>query len=419
MNSLKKLLRNDFIANTLTGIFIKGISFLIPYLLIVPYLVRVLGEGQFGLISFSVGFVSLFFPLVEYGFMLTAPRDLLLYEGNVSKIAEITSNVILVKILLGVLSSVIVLCIIFLDDRLAQEATLHIFSLSLLWGQMIIPAWLYQGLGQLKKFALYTLLVNLGYLVFVISFIRSPADYLSVTLGQGVIWISLYSVALWQVVYPLRKYIRFSWRGAFEEFKKGFPIFLTNFFHFLFISSNIVILGFFVTGKELDNYSYAEKIYMVFRIISGVIYQMAYPKVFVLKQKSEKAADTFLIKLFFTILFIFGTISITLFWQSETIIQLFTGKTNIEASNLLSILSFSTLVYALSVPFSQKILVFYNNTIFSFILLLVVVFNIALNFYSVPLYGAKGTAVTLLLTEIFFLTLSGVYVFIAKNQSSK
>ena len=233
MSFVTRVLRNDFVSNTLIGIFIRGISFVVPYLLITPYLVRVLGEGQFGLISFSIGFVSLFFPLVEYGFILTAPRDLSLHQDKPSKVGDIVSNIILVKLFLSIFSITVASSLIFWESSLAHNAILHFSSLLLVVGQALVPAWLYQGLGQLKKFALYTLLVNLCYLVFVVSFIRAPADYLSVTLGQGVIWISLYSVALLQIVYPLRKYIRFSWKGAVGELKKGFSIFLTNFFFVL------------------------------------------------------------------------------------------------------------------------------------------------------------------------------------------
>lgn len=414
-NILKKILQNDFLSNTFVGIFIRGISFVVPYLLINPYLIRTLGEGQFGLISFSVGFVSLFFPFVEYGFMLTAPRDLALHQNNQATIGEIISNVLGVKILLGSICVFILLGLIFFEKKLASNAILHCFSLTLLLVQILIPSWLYQGLGSLRKFAIYTLLVNILFLLLIFSLIRSSSDYLYVNLIQGLVGISIYLIALLQIMLPLWQYLRFSWKKIILELKKGFFIFLTNLLHFLFIASNIVVLGFFVEGKDLDNYSYAEKIYMIFRIISGVIYQMAYPKAFTLKQTSYELANTFLKKLFMGIFVSFGLVSSVLFWQSESIIYIFTGKFNSDATELLRILAFSSLVYALSVPISQKILVFYSSKVFSVILLAVVIFNISSNLYAIPLYGAKGTATTLLLTEIFFLTLSASYIFIAKK----
>jgi len=384
-----------------------------------PYLVRVLGEGQFGLISFSTSFVSLFFPIAEYGFMLTAPRSLALHQNNLSEVGKIISNVILAKVLLGFCSFTIVLFLIFFEKRLSENITLHFFSLLLLWGQVLMPSWAYQGLGVLKKFVGYTLILNITYVLFITIFIRSSKDFLYVNLGQALIAIVVYLVALGNIVFPIQKYLNFSLKGAFEEIRNGFFFFLTNLLHFVFITANIVILGFFVSGKQLDNYSYAEKIYMIFRIVSGIIYQMAYPKVFLLKEHSPKAANDFLIKLFFAILLIFVIVSSVLFWQAEFIIKLFTGKQNVEAAELLKILSFSSLIYALSVPVSQKILVFYSSKIFVLILFLAVLFNIAVNLYTVPLYGAKGTATTLLLTEAFFLILSTIYVLIANNLEKK
>lgn len=220
-----------------------------------------------------------------------------------------------------------------------------------------------------------------------------------------------------KIIFPIRNFLVFSLKNLWNELKNGFFIFATNFLHFLFITQNIVILGFFVQGSELDNYSYAEKIYMIFRVVAGVIYQMAYPKVFLLKQQNEQLADKFLQKLTLGIFIFFGSASAILYWEADKIIGLFTGKMNLQAAEILQILSFSILVYALSVPLSQKILVFYSSKTFTLILLAVVLFNMGLNLYSIPLLGAKGTAITLLLTELFFLFLSGFYVFFAKNYN--
>ncbi|WP_448528499.1 oligosaccharide flippase family protein [Raineya sp.] len=417
MQKVKKILQNEFIANTLIGIFIRGISFVVPYLLIAPYLIRTLGEGQFGLISFSIGFVSLFFPFAEYGFSLTAPRDLALSANNFAEIGKITSNVLLSKMVLGLCCFVVAIVIIMVEPTLAENQLLHFFSLLLLWGQVLMPAWLYQGLGKLKAFAIYTLLVNLCYLVAIYLFIKSQKDYLWVTFWQGIVWVFVYGGALGKIIFPIRNFLVFSLKNLWNELKNGFFIFATNFLHFLFITQNIVILGFFVQGSELDNYSYAEKIYMIFRVVAGVIYQMAYPKVFLLKQQNEQLADKFLQKLTLGIFIFFGSASAILYWEADKIIGLFTGKMNLQAAEILQILSFSILVYALSVPLSQKILVFYSSKTFTLILLAVVLFNMGLNLYSIPLLGAKGTAITLLLTELFFLFLSGFYVFFAKNYN--
>ncbi|WP_133121531.1 oligosaccharide flippase family protein [Raineya orbicola] len=418
MQKVKKILQNEFIANTLIGIFIRGISFVVPYLLITPYLIRTLGEGQFGLISFSIGFVSLFFPFAEYGFSLTAPRDLALSANNFIEVGRITSNILLSKVVLGLICYIVAILIIVLEPTLAEKQTLHFFSLILLWGQVLMPTWLYQGLGKLKEFAIYTLLVNLFYLLVIYLFIQSEKDYLWVTFGQGVVWILVYGVALGKIIFPMKNFLVFSIKNIWSELKNGFFIFATNFLHFLFITQNIVILGFFVEGSELDNYSYAEKIYMAFRVAAGIIYQMAYPKVFLLKQQNEQLADRFLQKLTLGIFIFFGCAAILLYWEADKIISLFTGKMNLQATELLQILSFSILAYALSVPLGQKILVFYSTRVFTLILLAVVIFNMVLNLYCIPLLGAKGTAITLLLTELFFLFLSGFYVFFAKNYNS-
>jgi PST family polysaccharide transporter len=407
---LQKILKNDFIQNVVTGSFIRFTSFIFPYILTTPYLIRTLGEGQFGLVSFAIGFVSLFYPIIEYGFLLTAPKDIGLHIGNDAEVGRIASRVLFSKLILLVFTALLISLVIIFHPKLWQEKSLHFIALSLVIGQALAPIWLYQGLKQLHLFSFYNLAINICVFVGTYIFVKSAKDYERIILIQGVVWIAGFGTALWLSLRKYGKYIVFSWEAVLGEIKSGRFIFYTNLLHFTFVAANMVILGFYATGKHLDDYSYSEKIYLIFRYVLGIVYQMAYPKTFHLKLLSEQKANQFLKKLSLGLGGVFLVISTFLFVGAEYIILIFTGKPNPEASDILKILAFAPFVYALTVPMSQKILVFYSQKAFSLILLSVVIFNILVNLMLTPQLYGKGTAFSFLLTELFFLALAGSYI---------
>jgi len=406
----------DFFKNVVMGILIRFVSFIFPYLFITPYLIRTLGEGLLGLTSFSIGFVSLFYPFVEYGFMLTAPRNIMMHLTDKVALGRILSKVLLAKLFLCILSSSLVVLLIFSIPTLKKYSELHLLSLSLLIGQSLSPIWLYQGLNKLKIYTLYNLIINIFILINILVFVRQSSDYLWVTLIQGCCWIVGYSFILWRGILEYLPYMILDLSDVWSELKKGFFIFITNLLHFAFLTVNIVILGFYVSGKPLDDYSYAERIYMIFRTALGIIYQMAYPKVFMMQKESERTADKFLFKLFVILFVGMGVGSLTLYALSGRLILLFTGSLNPEATAILDILTIPLFIYSLSIPFSQKILSAYSAKHFSYLLGLVLLFNVILNNQLTPLHQGKGVALTMLWTESFFLALSVLYVFFQKRK---
>ena len=81
----KRLLSNFFSLSIL-----QAFTYILP-LLTLPYLVRVLGADKFGLVMFAQAFIMFFNLVVEYGFVLSATRDISIHRDDKAKITEIFS----------------------------------------------------------------------------------------------------------------------------------------------------------------------------------------------------------------------------------------------------------------------------------------------------------------------------------------
>ena len=96
IHKLKGILKNGdgkkIIENFLSLSLIRIADFILP-LIVLPYLITVLGVEKFGLTAFAAALVNYFLNITQYGFSLSAVRDLSKNQDNPQKLEEIFNSV--------------------------------------------------------------------------------------------------------------------------------------------------------------------------------------------------------------------------------------------------------------------------------------------------------------------------------------
>ena len=128
---------------------VQGLNYALP-LITIPYLVRVLQPGRFGVVSFAQGVVLFFAFLTDFGFDYTASRAIAASRRDSAFISRIYWSTLFSKLILLCASGAALCLVVAYTPPLQQESRLFAATFLYVVGTALFPMWLFQGLEKLK-----------------------------------------------------------------------------------------------------------------------------------------------------------------------------------------------------------------------------------------------------------------------------
>lgn len=398
-----------------SNIFSLGIlqvaNYVLP-LLTFPYLVRVLGPDNFGLLAFASATSMYFTLMTSYGFDLSATRMISVNRDNQYRVNEIFSAVLAIKSGLLVLSLALMALLVFSFERFSQQWEIYFLTFGIVVGQALFPVWLFQGLERMKYITYVNISAKLFFTVCIFIFVHEQEDYWIVpTLNSlGFVIAGLCSLYIANKQFGV-KFALPTMAAIREQLFDGYHVFVSSISISLYTISATFILGLFASNLTVGYYAIAEKIVQAVKGLYLPISQSIYP---LISQKMDKDFDAglvFIRKLILIIGAATAIISTLLFLLSAPIVHLLFGETSQESILLLRIMAFLPFFVALSNLFGiQTMLNLGFQLAFSQILFAAAILGIGLNFALVPAYEAVGSAVSLVVVEIFVTITMVVYL---------
>lgn len=245
--------------DTLWLMGLQGVNYLAP-LLVWPYLMVVLGAEQFGIFSFGIALAQYLMMLVDFGFNLTATKQIALGRDDQSEINRLFTATMSAKQILLAISSVVVAIISTIPAYCAYRTIAWITWLMVV-GNTFSMFWLFQGLGKIRWVAVINAGMKLLILPLTFVCVKTQDDVhlaawiqVAVFLGAGLVTVCLTHGLGWA------HYVRVSWEEVREQFRISWDIFLSNAATSTYTALFIVLLAYFVSEAEVGIYAAAEKI---------------------------------------------------------------------------------------------------------------------------------------------------------------
>ena len=207
-NIIKINLKNQLIKNFTYLSIVQLLNILLP-LILIPYLLRILKSYNYGLIVYAQSIIAYIVILVNFGFDFSATKNISKNSNNKAKINEITSSVIIIKLLFFGISIIILFGIFFVVSIRKEMILLLLFSMHMVLMDIIIPIWFFQGIEKMKPISISILITKLVYVVLVFLFIKKEEDFLLVPVLNlvGVFIGGTYSLYLIFAKYSVKLYL--------------------------------------------------------------------------------------------------------------------------------------------------------------------------------------------------------------------
>lgn len=372
-------------------------------LLVLPYLIQVLGPERFGMVAFAQGYIQYFMILTDYGFNLSAPREIAIHSEKPAALKKIAAGTVGAKIILFMIAMIIYLLTVYSIDLFYRDMVLYLIMLLALLGNTISPVWFFQGIQQMKYITYANIIARLVSTACIFILVQAPSDYLTAAFLQA---LAPFTAGIVSLLFLYKRYpmvLALPQRNDVKAaFISGWNVFLSTVAISAYTSSTIFFVGIFTSPTVVGYFAAADKtIKTVIRLMEPVS-QAIYPHISILAAESKEKAIEFLRK---SLLYLGGfmlAVSLCICIGAEEIAELMFGYAYKGSEKLLRILSFLPFIIAMSNIFGvQTMLTFGLQRIFRRIVLSSAIVNTLLMIPAVYFGGAEGACGAMVLTECF------------------
>ncbi len=374
-------------------IFSLGVSFLTTI-----YVIRHLGPDNYGLLTFSVSFVSLFAFIAALGIDSVLYREL---SKDISRKDELLGT----SIFLRIVSSSIAIILIFISTFVFQtdpitRLLILINSFTLLFGAFGLIGYFFQAQVNARYQAISLILVTL---------ILNSLKVLVIFFNKGIIYFAfvffleniLYAIIVFYL-YKKSGNSVFDWKVkkevAISLLRDSWPLMLSTACIVIYTRIDQVMLKFMTNNFNVGVYDAAVRISEVWYFIPSLIIGSIFPAIINSRKVSTEFFEKRLIKLYSLVFYMSLLVAVPITFLSHFIIRTLYGEEFIQAAGVLSIYVWAGIPVFILITMNTYLLA-ENKTKITFISSAIgMITNIILNIWLIPLYGIYGAAVATLIS---------------------
>ena len=265
------------ISNFLSLIVLRGLDFIIP-LITMPYLVKTIGIENFGLVNFALSLALYFGSIIQYGFNLTATREIARNRNDIEKLTKLYNNTFWASIALSIpcviIYSIIVLCIKKFNDHYE----LYFSTLALVIAQSLFPIWFFQGTEKMRSITYLSIATKIFLVFSLYLYVHSAEDYWLVPLLNTIsaIFSLLISIKVISNKFEI-SLERPKTADIISTLKSGKDSFISQLTPNLYNNSTTFLLGIYTNNTTIGSFTAATKIIDALSSIGYVISNTFFP----------------------------------------------------------------------------------------------------------------------------------------------
>jgi PST family polysaccharide transporter len=395
----KRLIHNFF-----SLIVLRGFQFLIP-LITLPYLVRTIGIENFGLINFAMSLGLYFGAFIQFGFGITATREISRQRDDDAKIAQIFSSTFTASLILAGLCAVIFFVVVLCFDKFNDNMYLYLTILAYIIFQSLFPVWFFQGMEKMKYITLLNLVTSMLFLIGLFVFVKQQQDYLLVPVLNAIAALAMLGAALAVIKKGFGvNFVMPTKNDVMRVYSDGRYAFISQFAPNLYNNSAVFLLGIFAGNTAVGLYTAATKVIDVVISFAYILSNTFFPYLSRNLQR-HKAFQKIMLSSGFVL-------TAVTFLMAEWITTLLFSAANIEVANYIRWLAVSIILLFTTMTYSTNYLMLIGKESLTKNISLytsLVFFCVAL--ITIPLLGISGAIGTLVIARFFLALINFSFYF--------
>jgi O-antigen/teichoic acid export membrane protein len=363
------------------------------------YVIRYLGPGAFGKLSYSTSFVFLFLAITKLGLDEIVVRNLVKQEDAS---ATILGTAFVLKLIGCVLALFIVSAgiVISTEDGLVRWMTIIIAFSMIFTCFDILDLW-FQSQVLSKSIAIVrsiqfviSSIAKLGFIWFHLPLISFAYLFVADTIirALGMTWVYVRDqqnlVGRW----------KFDQSVAIDLLQNSWPLILSGVMVTIYMNIDQVMLGNMSTSEELGNYAAAVKFSEVWYFIPTVICSSVFPAIVQAKQQSKAEYYAKMQRLYDFMSLLSLVIAIIVSFTSSNVLTRLLGAEYASAGTILTLHIWSAIFIFFGVARGNWLVIEDLTRLSLITQLMGAVTNIVLNIFFIRSHGAIGAAVATLIS---------------------
>lgn len=384
-------------------------AYLFP-LLVYPYISRVLGLSNIGIVNFVDNLINYFVLISMMGINTVGIREIAAAKADKKGLSKTFMSLLLLTVITTGLAIVVLLISMYTISTLFPYRDMLYVGIVKLFFNVFLLEWFFIGLEEFKYITKRTLIIRVLYVTSIFVFIHQASDY---KLYFGITVLAVVMNALVNVFYT-RKFIHFTLNSVSPApyvstfMIMGVYALLTNVYTML----NAVWLGFVTNTDEVGYYTTATKLQILIMGFLNSFTNIVFPRVSALIAEGKKEEYWKKISQALDAIFMFSFPAVAfVITAGPTVLRLLVGD-EFEGSYLpLRIITPLILVIGIEqVLIVQILMARHHDRIVLFNSIVGALTMIMANFLITKTLGAPGSAIVWVLAETTILMLAIIEV---------
>ena len=265
-------IKRNFIYNSV--LTVSGYVFT---LLTYPYVSRVLGLSNIGIVNFVDGLINYFILFAMMGTTTLGIREIAINKSDKDKLSKAFSGILLLNGITTLLAAIVLLISMHTVPQLIPHKNILYIGVCKLIFNLFLTEWLFTGMENFAYITKRSIAIKLFYMVSVFLFIQKPSDY---QLYYLLCVLTVMINGIVNIIYS-HKYVMFTLKGIHIKpylntfFSVGLYIIISS----MYTSFNVAWLGMTVGTDEVGYYTTATKFHAIILALLSAFQNVMFPRV--------------------------------------------------------------------------------------------------------------------------------------------